>query len=168
MNYVIPALLIITFIIALIKKVNIFDSFTEGVKEALKLIVNLIPYLLAIFLLVELMRISGLSALIGRGFAPILGFLGIPTELAELLILRPLSGSGSLVFLENAYKTYGVDSYPARVASIIMGATDTVLYVAAVYFSTGKKEKKSGVAIPIAIVASFVGVIVASWLARIM
>ncbi|MCL2630205.1 MAG: spore maturation protein [Firmicutes bacterium] len=167
MNYIIPIFILITLIIAVIKKVNVFNSFAEGMKEAIKLTVNILPYLASVFILVELMRASGLSLMIGKAVAPALTFLGIPKELAELLILRPLSGSGSLVFLESLYSTYGVDSYPARVASVIMGATDTILYISAVYLSTSK-EKRSGLAIPISLIASFVGVILASWLCLIM
>lgn len=165
MNYVIPALLLITFILALYKKVPLFDSFTEGAKEAGKLVIGLIPYLAAIFIAIELMRQSGLSDKLGNFFAPALSLLGIPKELAELLILRPLSGSGSLILLENIYRDYGADSYAARVASVIMASTDTVFYIAAVYFSTSK-DKKTGAAIPISLVATFIGTILAAFLCR--
>lgn len=165
MNYVIPALLALTFIIALIKRVSLFDSFTEGAKDALKLIFELIPYLVVIFIAVELMRESGLSIYIAKALKPLFMLLGIPIELAELMILRPLSGSGSLVLLETLYAQYGVDSYPARVASVIMGGTDTILYIVAVYFSTSK-NKKTGLAIPISLAASVAGVILAAFLCK--
>ena len=91
--------------------------------------------------------------------------LGIPKELSELLILRPLSGSGSLVILQNIYDSYGVDSYPARVASVIMGSTDTIMYVVAVYFA-GSKNKKSGFAIPIAVFVSVAATVLACLLCK--
>lgn len=167
MSYTIPVFLLITFVVALIKRVNLFETFTAGIADALKLVVNIIPYLAAIFIAVELMRASGISAWLGKGISPAFSLLGIPKELSELLILRPLSGSGSLVLLEDIFVTYGVDSYPARVASVLMGSTDTVFYIAAVYFSAAK-EKKSGLAIPIAMTASFIGTVLAVWLCKIM
>jgi|AGTN01.1.fsa_nt_gi Uncharacterized membrane protein len=165
MSYIIPALMLITFAVALIKKVSLFDSFTEGAKDALNLILNLLPYLAVIFIAVELMRESGLSGMIGKALAPVFSLLGIPKELSELIILRPLSGSGSLVLLEKIYAEYGADSYPARVASVIMASTDTVFYISAVYFSN-LKDKKSGLAVPISLFATLIGTVFAALLCK--
>lgn len=167
MNYVIPVLLLFTFVLALIKKVPLFDSFTEGMKEAIKLIFELLPYLATVFLAVELMRESGVSKYLAVVINPVFSLLGLPNELIELLILRPLSGSGSLVVLQNIYTEYGADSYVGRVASVIMGATDTVLYITAVYFAT-LKNKKTGLAIPISLIASLIGAVAAAWLCKVI
>ena len=78
-----------------------------------------------------------------------------------------MSGSGSLVILEDIYNTYGVDSYPARVASVMMSGTDTVLYIAAVYFSTAK-DKKTGLAIPISLLSALIGTVAACLLCRVL
>ncbi|MFW5780755.1 MAG: nucleoside recognition domain-containing protein [Bacillota bacterium] len=164
---IIPILLLITLLIALINNIPVYDSFVEGTKEAITLVVKILPYLAVILLAIELMQISGLSQILGRAVSPVFSFLGIPSELSELLILRPLSGSGSLSLLEKIYQDYGVDSYVARSASVIMGCSDTILYVVAVYFSTSK-DKKSGLAIPISIFATFMGAIVACAICRIM
>ncbi|NLO64660.1 MAG: spore maturation protein [Clostridiales bacterium] len=163
--YTIPVLLIITFIIAAVKKIPLYDSFTAGIKEALKLIIDLLPYLMSIFFAIELLRASGLSVLLAEALEVSFSLLGIPKELSELLILRPLSGSGSLVILQNIYDSYGVDSYPARVASVIMGSTDTIMYVVAVYFA-GSKNKKSGLAIPIAVFVSVAATVLACLLCK--
>ncbi|MDD4315633.1 MAG: spore maturation protein, partial [Clostridia bacterium] len=145
---IVPVMLLITLLIAILKNIPVYDSFVEGAKEALTLVVSILPYLAAILLSIELMRSSGMSAMLGDAMAPLFRLLGIPKELCELLVLRPLSGSGSLSLLEKIYSDYGVDSYIARSASVIMGSSDTILYVVAVYFSTSK-NKKSGLAIPI-------------------
>lgn len=164
---IVPVLLIITFLIALMYKIPVYDSFVEGTKEAFQLTISILPYLATILISIELMRLSGLSAMLGRAVAPVFGFMGIPKELCELLILRPLSGSGSLSLLETIYKDYGVDSYISRSASVIMGCSDTIFYVVAVYFSTSK-DKKSGLAIPISIFASLIGAIVSCAICRII
>lgn len=164
---IVPILLLITLLIAIMKNIPVYDSFVEGTKEALKLVISLLPYLATILLAIELMRSSGLSAMLGKAVAPAFQVFGIPKELCELLILRPLSGSGSLSLLETIYKDYGVDSYISRCASVIMGSTDTILYVVAVYFSTSK-DKKSGLAIPIAVFATLAGAIFSCALCRIM
>ena len=167
MNYLIPVLLLATFLYALIRRVSLFDSFTEGTREALQLTVSVLPYLAAIFLAIGLLRESGLGKSLADLLNPLFSLLQIPKELTELLILRPLSGSGSLVILEDIYSNYGVDSYPARVASVMMSGTDTVLYIAAVYFSTAK-DKKTGLAIPISLLSSLIGTVAACLLCRVL
>ncbi len=164
---IVPILLLITLLIALMYKIPVYDSFVEGTKEALELVINILPYLATILISIELMRISGLSAMIGKAVSPLFNLLGIPSQLCELLILRPLSGSGSLSLLETIYKEYGVDSYIARSASVIMGCSDTIFYIVAVYFSTSK-DKKSGLAIPISIFSSLIGAIIACAICRII
>lgn len=165
MIYVVPVITLLTVLFGAIKKVGVYDSFIEGIKEAVGLSIKLIPYLAAVFMLMELMRISGLSSYLGRLLSPAFRLLGIPSELSELIILRPLTGSGSLAVLENIFSTYGVDSYISRTASVIMGSTDTVMYVSAVYFS-GVKDAPSGKAIAIALVASLVGTVASATICR--
>ena len=99
--------------------------------------------------------------------APPFKLLGIPSEVVQLVLLRPFSGSGSLAILTDVYNTYGVDSYVGRCASVIMGSSETVFYVASVYFA-GTKVKKTGWAIPIALACNLLGSVIACLLCRIM
>ncbi len=163
---IVPLLLLLTFILALINKVNVFESFAQGAKQALKLTFDILPYLISIFIVLELFRASGLSALLSYALAPFFNAIGIPSELVELIILRPLSGSGALAVLEGIYNQYGVDSYISNCASVMMASSDTILYVCAVYFSTSK-NKKTGLAIPIALFVSIVGAIVSCLLIKL-
>ena len=91
--------------------------------------------------------------------------LGVPTELCELVVIRPLSGNGSIAILENIYKTYGADSYIARCGSVIVGASETVFYIATVYFST-TKVRKLRYAIPISLFSCYLGAVFACLLCR--
>jgi spore maturation protein SpmB len=56
--------------------------------------------------------------------------------------------------------TSGADSFPARVACIIQGSTETTFYVLAVYFGS-VAIKKSRHAVPAALLAELAGVIAA-------
>lgn len=167
MIYVVPAVILITVAAACLKRKSVYDSFISGAKESWNLIISLLPYLAAVFMLIEIFRESGLSQLISDVLAIPLSWLGIPKELCELLILRPLSGSGSLAVVEKIFADYGVDSYVARCASVIMAANDTVLYITAVYLSTSS-DKSSGAAIPISLFTSLLGAVTACLLCRIM
>lgn len=167
MIYVIPAVILLTVAAACLKRKSVYDSFIAGTKESWELIISLLPYLAAVFMLIEIFRVSGVSQKISDVLAIPLSWLGIPKELCELLILRPLSGSGSLAVVEKIFADYGVDSYVARCASVIMAANDTVLYITAVYLSTSK-HKSSGAAIPISLFTSLLGAVTACLLCRIM
>ncbi len=167
MNYVVPAILLSVFALSLIKRADAFGSFTSGVSEAVTLTMELIPYLTAVFMLISLMRASGVTKYLSSALNPLFSLLGIPKELTELIILRPLSGSGSLAVLKSIYSEYGADSYIGIASSVIMGSTDTVLYVSSVYFSACK-DKKTGSAIAIALISLFIGAIVACLVCRLV
>lgn len=167
MNYVVPVLLIAVFVFGLIKRVNVYDSFVLGAKKSFDMSVSIFPYLAAMFIMVNALHASGLDSVITDLLAPPFEFLGIPKELVQLTLLRPFSGSGSLAILTDVYKQYGVDSYISRSASVIMGSSETVFYVASVYFA-GTKVKRTGAAIPIALFCNLLGCVAACLLCRIM
>lgn len=167
MNYVVPVIILLTVGAAVIKKISVFDSFVEGGKEAAKLIISLLPFLTSIFLLIEVFEASGLNVYISKYLGYVFGVFGIPEELSELVIIRPLSGSGSLCVLEDIFAKYGADSYVGRCASAVSGASDTVFYIVAVYLS-GSEDKRAPLAIPIALAASFIGVVAACFFCRFL
>ena len=158
MIYVLPILLVALFIYCFLKNIPAYNHFTSGAKTALDLIISIFPFLVAIFIFIEIMKISGVSAFLVQTFSPILSFLGIPPELSELVILRPFSGSGSLGILKNIYLNYGVDSHISLCASVIVGASDTLFYVTSIYLSTTKITKTKYL-IPVALFACFLGTI---------
>ncbi len=165
--YILPVLVILVFVFAAARRVPVFDSFADGAKEALKLVVAIFPYLAGIFVCVTLFRVSGLANALTRMVTPFFNLIGVPPELTELIVIRPMSGSGSLALIENIYAEHGADSYIARCASVIMGSSETVFYVAALYFST-TKVKKLRYGIPIALTATVIGAIVSCLLCRFL
>ena len=116
---------------------------------------------------VGLFRVSGLANVLVDLLSPVFGFLGIPVEVSELVLLRPFTGSGSLSLLEDVISKYGADSYISRCACTIMASSETVFYVSAVYFA-GTKTKKVWVAICVALVCNVIGAILSCLLCRII
>ncbi len=165
-NYIIPIFIILVLIYSLFKKINAYDCFVTGARSAVDLCINTFPYLVAIFAVVELLSISGISAFLTDISAPIFKFLGIPVELIEFLILRPFTGSGSIAMLSNLFSTYGADSYVAKCACVIMSCSETTFYVVALYFST-TKIKKLRYVIPVCLLSAFIGAIIACAMCRI-
>ena len=69
-------------------------------------------------------------------FKVVFVFFSFPKELLPLVIMRPISGSSSLILMSDVFKNYGVDSYLGRVASLMQGSTDTTIYIIGLYFSS--------------------------------
>ncbi len=113
-----------------------FESFKIGAKEGLSVSFGLIPSLVAIIVGVKMLSASGVLNAIGELIEPITVRLGIPSELLTLLITRPFSGSASMASFSELMKASGADSFPAFCAAVIMGSSDTIVYILGVYFSS--------------------------------
>lgn len=155
-GYILPIIFIALFCYCSYKKVGVYDNFVKGAKKSIPLIVDIFPYIASIMIAVALLRASGLTSLIATTLSPIFNFLGIPTQLVELVLLRPFTGSGSYGLLESVLQTYGPDSYISRCACVILGCSETIFYVTTVYFSQ-TKVKRLLYAIPVALVCAVVG-----------
>ena len=161
----IPMLIAFVMIYALIKGVDAYSGFVKGAKGALPLMASLLPYIIAMFVAVELFRNSGLSALLCRFLAPAFRFIGVPPEVCELTLIRPFSSNAGYVLLKDIFNQYGVDSYVGKCASVIMGSSDTIFYVSSIYFAS-TKVKKTMLTIPIALVCNVVCAILSCFCCR--
>ena len=128
-NYFIPIVVLIIIIYGIYKKVDIFNTFIEGVKEGMKISINLI---IDISLLVDSNFITSLTKLLN----PIFNKINFPTEVLPLAILRPISGSSSLIILDSIIAKYGADSFIGILSSVMQGSTDTTIYIIGMYFAS--------------------------------
>ena len=163
---IIPLLFLVLFIYALFRRVKLYDCFTEGVKGAVPLVVSLFPYLVSILILSELFEQSGLSARLTQALSPLFSFLGIPPEIGNLVLVKPVSGSGSTALLSEILAFFGADSYIGRCACVAYGSSETVFFVSSVYFAGSKK--KLAKPILIALIANFFSLVLGCPLCRIL
>lgn len=166
-SYVIPIIFLTVLVLSACRKKNAYSAFVEGSKSALSLMAEVFPYLLTVMAAVELMRASGVSAKISAFAAPVTEFFGIPKELAELMLVRPLSGAGAMAVLDGIYVNYGTDTYIGLFASIIYGSSETVFYLSSVYFSKSS-VKNLRYAVPVALIATFLGCVIGCLVMKIM
>ncbi len=117
-----------------LKGVKVYESFVEGAKEGFQVAVRIIPYLVAILLAVGMARASGALDIVSKIVPHSLREIGLSPEIISLILVRPLSGAASLGILGDIVTKMGPDSYQAKLASVILGSTETTLYVIAVYF----------------------------------
>jgi len=165
--YIIPLLILGIFVYAFCRGVNTYKSFTEGAKAALKLSIEILPFICAILIAIQLLSKSGLLDYIVIAVGPLFELMGIPRELTAFIILKPFSGSGSIALFEEIVRTYGPDSYITRVASVVAGSSETVFYISAVYFSK-TNIRRLGYAIPVALFCVLLAAIFAALICRFM
>jgi spore maturation protein B len=116
------------------KGVKVYEVFVTGAREGFDVAVRIIPYLVAILVVVGMFRASGAIDIISRGLPESVISLGLTPDVISLCLMRPLSGGASLGMLGEIVAHRGADSYEAQLAAVITGCTETTLYVVAVYF----------------------------------
>lgn len=165
-DYVVPILLLMTSVIALRKRENAYDLLLHGASDGLKLLISIVPSLILLLTAVTMLRASGAVELLSTLLSPVFSFFGIPPETALLVLIRPLSGSAALAVGAELMGQYGADSLIGRTVAVMLGSTETTFYTISVYFGAAG-IKKTRYTIPAALVADFVGFLVASWTAKL-
>ena len=140
-NFILISIIAAFVLCGLFRKVNVYDEFVSGAKEGFNLAISIIPYLVAMLVGISLFRVSGILDLFILGIEKIILFFNINADFVPALptaLLKPLSGSGARAMMIETMQTYGADSFPAFVASVVQGSTETTFYVLAVYFGAVK------------------------------
>jgi spore maturation protein SpmA/spore maturation protein SpmB len=122
---------------AVYKKTDVFDAFISGAKGGFETAVKIIPYLVGMLVAISMLRSSGTFDVIINGIKDFFSWLGADTRFVEGLptaLIRPLSASGARGMMVSTMTTYGADSFPGRLASVMQGSSDSTFYVIAVYF----------------------------------
>ncbi len=165
-NLILFSVIIIFIVLALFKKVNVYESFIEGAKEGFTIAIKIIPFLVAMLVAIGVFRTCGALGYLVDGIRYIVSFTGLNTDFVDSLptaFVRPLSGSGSRGMMVEAMKTFGVDSFAGRLSSVMQGTTETTLYVVAVYFGA-IGVRRTRYAITCGLIADFAGIVAAIFL----
>lgn len=120
----------------LFSKKSYFDDFTEGAREGITSAIKLLPTLIALVVAIKMLRASGATEVLAGALSPLFSKIGVPSELLPLLITRPFSGSAANASFYSLIEEYGADSFVGFCASVIMGSSDTAVYIIALYFSS--------------------------------
>ena len=168
-NFILISIIILFIVLALVKKVNVFDTFIEGAREGFSTAIRIIPFLVAILVAIGVFRASGAMDFLVAGFARFFAWIGIDTQFTKALpvaLMKPLSGSGARGLMIDAMKTYGADSFVGRLSCTMQGTTDTTFYIIAVYFgSVGIKNTRYAIGCGLlADLAGFVAAIIIAYL----
>lgn len=168
-NFILISIIVIFIVLALIKKVNVYDAFIEGAKEGFSIAIKIIPFLVAILVAIGIFRASGAMDFIIAGISHFFAWIGLDTRFTGALpvaFMKPLSGSGARGLMIDAMKTNGPDSFIGRLSCTMQGTTDTTFYIIAVYFgSVGIKNTRYAVGCGLlADLAGFIAAILMAYL----
>lgn len=163
---VLPFVIIVITGFGIFKGVKIFDCFIDGAKGGFVTVKNILPSIVGLVVAVGMLKASGGLEIIVKLLTPIAKLTGIPDEIMPLAVLNPISGGGALSMYEIILKDYGPDSYLGRVASVMMGATETTFYAIAVYYGA-VGIKKTRHTIFAALTADVISFIASCWAVRL-
>jgi spore maturation protein SpmA len=163
----IPFILTMFPLYAAARRVPVYEEFVEGAKEGFQVAIRIIPFLVAILVAVGMFRAAGGVDLLARILSPIFQPLRFPPELLPLVLMRPLSGSGSNGIFAELVKAHGPDSIIARMGATIMGSTETTFYVIAVYFGS-VAIRRTRHAVAAGLIADLAGVIASVVICRLV
>lgn len=128
-----PLLMSIILFFALKNKINIFNSFRKGALEGLECLISILPAIIALMTAVFMFKSSGAMDLLVNLLDPIFKLINIPKECIPLIIMKPISGSGTNAILTSIFESNGPDSYIGKLSSVIASSMEPVFYVLSVY-----------------------------------
>ena len=156
--FAVPIMLCGIICFGLIKRVNVYETFIDGAMDGIKSLVKILAPLIGLMVSISVFRASGLLDLFATSLTPLTNLINLPSDVLPLALLRPISGSGSLAIVGDIYQTVGPDSMSGRIASVMMGASETTFYTLAIYFgSVGIKKARH--TMKAALLSDFAGVI---------
>ncbi|MDQ3111570.1 MAG: hypothetical protein M3R17_16910 [Bacteroidota bacterium] len=162
-NIILLGIICAFFLVAAIKKINVFEAFIEGAKDGFATVIRIVPYLVAMIVAIGVFRNCGALDYLVQGFTLLFEAMGMDTRFVPALpvaFMKPLSGGGTEGLAIDAIKTYGADSFVGRLASVIYASADTTFYIVALYFgSVG--IKKTRYAIGAGLIADLAGIVAA-------
>lgn len=163
---IIPLIVLSIIIYGYSKKINIYDSFLEGAKEGLLATFNIFPPMIAMVFAINIFLKSNFIEFALGFVSPLLKFLNLPLEILPMALLRPISGTSTLVIMNELFVIHGPDSLIGRLASVIQGCTDTTFYVMSLYFGS-IKVLKTKYALKVGLFADLCGIIASFIIVRL-
>jgi len=162
-NGIILGIIAAFLLMALRKKINVYETFIEGAKDGFSISIKIIPYLVAILVAIGVFRASGAMDYMVSGMGWFFALFLEDTRFVDALptaLMKPLSGSGARGMMVEQMTVHGADSFIGRMASVFQGSTETTFYTLAVYFGS-VSIRKTRYALGAGLFADLCGIIAA-------
>jgi spore maturation protein B len=148
-------------------RLQVYHVFIKGAKDGFQVMIDIVPYLVAMLVVIGMVRASGAFRLLAHLLHPLLTPLSVPDSILPLFLVRPFSGSASLAVLADIIHHYGANSYDAFLAATALGSSETTFYVIAVYFGAANIVK-TRYAVGVGLIADFAGFVASCIICRLL
>ncbi|HLP54366.1 MAG TPA: nucleoside recognition domain-containing protein [Fluviicola sp.] len=163
-NVIILGIFVMFIVLAVIKKVNVYEEFVEGAKEGFQVAISIIPFLVTMLVGIGIFNSSGAMQAVMDGFEWFFLQIGlVHTEFVDALpvgIMKPFSGGSARALMIQTISEYGVNDLRSKIAATMQGGTETTFYVLAVYFGS-VNIKNTRYAAGVGLLVDIIGVIIA-------
>lgn len=155
--YIMPCIFLCILGYGALRRVQVFDVFLNGAAKGMQSAFRILPALVGLICAVSMLRASGTLEFLAKFLAPLLNKFGMPAEVLPLALLKPVSGSGALAMIKDVFDISGPDSFGGKVASVMLGSSETTFYTLAVYYGA-VKIRNARYTVHAAVIADLVGI----------
>lgn len=166
-NSIIPMVISAVVLYGCIKKTNVYEDFIDGAFNGMKIVVELVPTLIGLFVAVRILNDSGALDLITTALKPIASLIHTPDCVIPVIITKMFSSGSATSLMLNIFNDYGPDSREGLTAAIILSCTESLFYTMSVYLMAAK-VRKSRYIIPCALLSLGAGIVVSILLANML
>lgn len=163
-DFIVPAVIFLVVTYGVMEKVKVYDEFIRGAKKGFYTVIKIMPTLIGLMVAVGILRASGFLEFLSDLIGNVTDYIGFPSQLVPLSIVRMFSSSAATGLALDLYKEYGTDSRIGLIASIMLSCTETIFYTMSVYFMAAK-VKKTRFTLTGALLATIAGIVASVWLA---
>ena len=165
--WMLPLVVAVLVLYGWTRGVRVYDSLVTGARQGFDVAVRIIPYLVAILVVVGMFRASGGIDLLTTFLSPFTTLIGLPAEALPMALLRPLTGSGAYAVMAEIMTASGPDSLVGYLVSTFQGSTETTFYTLAVYYgAVGVRRTRHTV--PACLLADAAGIFAAVFIVNLM
>ena len=166
-RWMLPVLVAVFILYGWVRGVRVYDSLVAGARQGFEVAVRIIPYLVAILVVIGMFRASGGIDLLAGLLAPVTTLIGMPAEALPMALLRPLTGQGAFGVMAETMNAQGPDSLVGYMVSTFQGSTETTFYTLAVYYgAVGIRRTRHTV--PACLLADTAGILGAVFIVNLM
>lgn len=163
-DFIVPAVILLIVSYGLMSRIEVYDTFIEGAKDGFHTVIKIMPTLIGLMVAVGILRASGFLDFVTKIIAKGTAYIGFPSELVPVTIVRMFSSSAATGLVLDLFKEYGTDSRIGQIASIMISCTETIFYTMSVYFMAAKVQKTRYTLVG-ALTATLAGIVASVWLA---
>ena len=164
-EFIVPAVIFLIVTYGVLEKVKVYDEFVKGAKKGFHTVIQIMPTLIGLMVGVGILRASGFLEFLSEQIGKVTNYIGFPSQLVPLAIVRMFSSSAATGLVVDLFKEYGTDSRIGLIASVMMSCTETVFYTMSVYFIAAK-VKKTRYTLSGALLATIAGIVASVWLVK--